>query len=91
MELFKESEMASKSPRLKWLEKYDIKTNRRAGMEPDCQPWDAWSGDYNESLDSALNDTAFYHNASPVFAIGETEEEAIDNLARNRGIELPPA
>ena len=90
MELFNESEIASKSPRLKYMEKHDIKTNKRTDLGPDCPAWEAWSGDYEESVARMLDGEVCDLDLSPSIAIGLTEEEAIDNLARNRGIEFAP-
>jgi len=85
MELFSESEMASKSPRLLWLDAHGIKTAKRNDLGPDVPPWEAWVGDYDESLQSITNGD---WDSTNIFAIGETEEDAIEDLARNRGITL---
>jgi len=89
-ELFKDSEIASKSPRLLWMEKHDIHTKERADLHKDEGQWEAWVGDYKEAINKMLDYEDGYPDQSPDLAWGEDEQEALDVLAANMEIELIP-
>ena len=90
MELFKESEMNVKSPRLLWLEKHDIRTKLRTDLNKDEGEWEAYVGDYKTAVENMLADTRAYPPDTPYMGWGETEQEAIDILAQNLGIAAQP-
>ncbi len=93
MELFEESEINVKSPRLLWLEKHDIHTKHRTDLhkeDGECGEWEAYVGDYKTAVENMLEWPDGYPDASPYMGWGETEQEAIDILTQNLGIEIQP-
>jgi len=82
-ELFKTSDVESVSPLTQWMNDNDIKTKKREDLHGDPEPWEAWSGDYSESLHTCIDGSSEYPSESPVFSWGATEQDAIDQLAIN--------
>ena len=86
MELFKDEEVASKSPYLLWLEKHDIKTKYRTDLGPDTPPWEAWIGDYEKKMLNAMTSGECYPDEHNDFVWAESEREAVLELARRNKI-----
>lgn len=73
------------SPKRAWLKKRGIQTLQRTDIPAEAGRWEAYVGDYQKAIDSTINDSEarFYPDESPHLAWGETEEDAILNLAKN--------
>ena len=71
--LFPEEEVAVLSPRLRWMNKHNIRT-RKSGSE-----WEAWIGNYEEAQ------TDLSYKASKRFAVGTSEDDCLHTLALNNG------
>ena len=85
--LFPLAEIASKSPRLLWLESHGIRTLYRDDLPAKAGRWEAFVGDYEKAVEETLlsTHTDFYTYESHFLAWGETEEDAILALAENNG------
>ena len=73
-ELFPAETVTVKSPRLRWMEKHDVKTNEYKQSTP--TPWSAWSG----NLMLAINRDMVY--------FGSTEDDAITAWAKANHVRL---
>ena len=82
-ELFPKTEMSSKSPRLKWMEKHAISV----AYDSEFETWEAWWDDKFRSLKLHMRN-CLWSEDSEYYVTAETELEAIERLAENRGIEL---
>lgn len=73
------------SPRLVWMRRHEIKTLHRDDLPEKAGQWEAYIGDYQTAVDKTINDTEarFYPDESPYLAWGETEEDAVLELAKN--------
>ena len=71
------------SPRLAWMKKHDVHTLSTGIDDPDedIEPWSAWQGD-GDCISEYGRDPKYG------FVTGATEEDAIVNLAKARGIPL---
>lgn len=76
-ELFAVETVAMDSPRLAWLKRHKVFTHRRID-HPDESPWCAWCEieDQGECLRA---------NGPRAFVYGETEDDALGELAIGRG------
>ena len=76
-ELFDVSSVQQDSPRLAWCKKHNVQKLYSPG---ECwKPWSAWVGDLGDCL-SMYGD----HGVG----VGDTEDEALADLANKRGIKL---
>lgn len=76
-ELFPFESITIKSPRLLWLERYDIHTYKTPGISDDQQPWNAWQGKIEDAIESGRD-----------YYTGKTEDEALVCLCKYLGIKL---
>lgn len=78
------------SPRLAWLKKHEIKTLHRDDLSDEAGRWEAYVGEYQFAIDETFADreSGFYPDESPFLAWGETEDDAILELAKNNGWKL---
>lgn len=77
MELFDPKVMEKDSPRLAWFKKHDISTYRSPYVESDEEPWNCWSGPFEEKV---------MHLAD--YTTGMTEDEAITRWALKNNVRL---
>ncbi len=75
----------SLSPRLAWMRKHGIQTLKRDDLPCEAGRWEAYVGDYEAAVTKTINDSdaRFYPDESPHLAWGQTEEEAVMELAQN--------
>jgi len=86
MELFKENEVASKSPYILWREKHGIQTKRREDINEDEGKWEAWVGDYESAMLDAMTCGTCYPCDHPDIVWDATEETAVLELAKRQEI-----
>jgi hypothetical protein len=85
-ELFSEEEMKMKSPYLLFMEKHNIHTKYRRDLPgPDVPRWEAYTGDYDEAINSVIQ-SQDDPELSKRLTVGFSIEKAIENLCVNRGI-----
>jgi hypothetical protein len=71
--LFPADQIAVKSPRLKWMEKYSIQTKCSIDIDP---PWAAWGGDLSAAIET------------DAFGYGQTEDDALADWAKENNVKL---
>lgn len=69
------------SPRLAWMKRNGVLLDHCPEQEP--YPWIAWLKEHGEEWTDALA-----RHGDFVFGYGTTEDEAITDLARSRGLKL---
>ena len=82
-ELFPAASVAMDSPRLRWMKKHGVHTEKlpdESGLE---RTWYAWVGDFNEAIEHGGDDP----NAGG-YALAETEDDAILLIAKANGLRL---
>lgn len=85
-ELFAESEMAALSPRLQWMHRHGVGTREHTNGESPSR-WEAWIGNYADSLFSATMSDIDMDYAS-MFVWADSEMEALEELAKRNGWKL---
>lgn len=75
------------SPKLEWMKKHGIRTKYRRDLHSSFPRWEAYIGDYETAIQTVIN-AHDDPDLSTSMAIGMTEQEAINQLAANRRIDL---
>jgi hypothetical protein len=78
----------SKSPRLQWIEDMGILTHRAPHMP---EPWMAiqpLEEDKGKGIPTIMSESCRIYDDANLVGYGQTEDEAITNLAKNLGLRL---
>ena len=82
-ELFPAESVAQDSPRLAWMKRHDIHTDKMHDYDEEEEPWSAWVGD----LEKAIADGGDNPEAGG-YSVAKTEDDALAILAKARGLRL---
>jgi len=75
----------SKSPRLQWMERHNVKVRHEPDIAHPHGDWKAWQGDHDKSL---LKTSEWSPGGSHLMEWGDTEMDAICNLCTWNGWKL---